>query len=69
MPPQVAFLCHVPKALQEATAGFSIKEWAEAVAKAGNAKVRHCCCHPGWLLVVVRVRQSWLTEHCKPACT
>jgi hypothetical protein len=40
-PPQVAFICHVPKALQEATTGFSIKEWAEAVAKAGNAQVRH----------------------------
>jgi len=35
----VAFLCHVPKALAEATEGFSMKEWAEAVAKAGNAKI------------------------------
>jgi len=35
----VAFLCHVPKALQEATPAFSIKEWAEAVAKAGDAKI------------------------------
>jgi hypothetical protein len=36
---KVAFICHVPKALQEATTGFSIKEWAEAVAKAGNAQI------------------------------
>jgi hypothetical protein len=36
---KMACLCHVPKALQEATAGFSIKEWAEAVAKAGSAEI------------------------------
>lgn len=36
---QMAALCHVPKALQEATPSFSIKEWAEAVAKAGSAEV------------------------------
>jgi hypothetical protein len=36
---QLAVLCHVPKALQEATPTFSIKEWAEAVAKAGSAKI------------------------------
>jgi hypothetical protein len=36
---QVAFLCHVPKALQEATEGFSMKEWVEAVAKAASAEV------------------------------
>jgi hypothetical protein len=29
----------VPKALQEATASFSIKEWVDAVAKAANAEV------------------------------
>jgi hypothetical protein len=32
-------MCHVPKALQEATPGFSLKEWVEAVAKAGHAQV------------------------------
>lgn len=36
---QVAFLCHVPKALQEKTEGFSIKEWVEAVAKASGAEI------------------------------
>jgi hypothetical protein len=39
---KMACLCHVPKALQEATPSFSIKEWAEAVAKAGNAEVGAC---------------------------
>lgn len=70
MHPQVAFICHVPKALQEATEGFSIKEWAEAVAKAGNAQVRHCwSC--GRLLALAGCRRMWLgrlTEHSKPAC-
>jgi len=35
----LACLCHVPKALQEATPAFSIKDWAQAVATAGNAKI------------------------------
>jgi hypothetical protein len=35
----LAVLCHVPKALQEATPSFSIKEWAQAVADASGAKV------------------------------
>lgn len=40
-PAQVAFVCHVPKALQEekADTGFKIKEWVDAVAKAANAEV------------------------------
>jgi len=39
VPLQVAFICHVPKKLQEekADSGFSIKEWVEAVCKAANA--------------------------------
>jgi hypothetical protein len=36
---QVAFICHVPKALQEATAGFSIKDWVAEVCKAAGAEV------------------------------
>lgn len=28
---QLAILCHVPKALQDATPEFKIKEWVEAV--------------------------------------
>jgi hypothetical protein len=37
----VAFICHVPKALQEekADTGFLIKEWVEAVCKAASAEV------------------------------
>ena len=35
----LAVLCHVPKALQDATPAFSIKEWAQAVADASGAKV------------------------------
>ena len=35
----VAIVCHVPKALQEATPSFSIKEWAAAVADASGAKI------------------------------
>jgi hypothetical protein len=51
---KMACLCHVPKALQEATAGFSIKEWAEAVAKAGSAEVgaRLFARARGWPLVI-----------------
>ena len=53
---QLAVLCHVPKALQEATPTFSIKEWAEAVAKAGNAKVRRM----GLVSVCVDTESSWV---------
>lgn len=36
---QLVVLCHVPKALQEATEGFSIKEWVEKVTSASSGKV------------------------------
>lgn len=36
---QIALICHVPKALQEATQAFNIKEWVEAVCKAANGEV------------------------------
>lgn len=37
----VAFICHVPKALQEEKkeSGFSMKEWVEAVCKAANGEI------------------------------
>lgn len=36
---QLAILCHVPKALQEATPEFSIKEWVAAVVEAAKASI------------------------------
>lgn len=36
---QVAILCHVPKALQDATESFSMKEWVDAVVAAAGGKV------------------------------
>lgn len=40
---QVAFICHVPKALQEATSNFSIKEWVAEVCKASGRSCCRCC--------------------------